>query len=125
VRAKWLKIEKMCDSRKLRNKRCPGRNRPPISPSGSGERCVKIIVRMEMLGTSSPTTTPVPGRFVGAKPGWEEFLTTSNGTAFPLPYGNGRDPILKERLFGLINSECNHGEDVSWDVPRWFGGSKI
>jgi len=25
---------------------------------------------------------------------------------------NGRDPILKERLFGLTNSEANHGEDV-------------
>ena len=25
---------------------------------------------------------------------------------------NGRDPILKERLFGLDNSEGNHGEDV-------------
>src|ERR671919_1415600 len=24
----------------------------------------------------------------------------------------GRDPILKERLFGLTNSEGNHGEDV-------------
>jgi hypothetical protein len=25
---------------------------------------------------------------------------------------NGRDPILKERLFGLTNNEGNHGEDV-------------
>jgi len=25
---------------------------------------------------------------------------------------NGRDPILKERYFGLTNSEGNHGEDV-------------
>jgi len=25
---------------------------------------------------------------------------------------NGRDPIIKERLFGLSNSEGNHGEDV-------------
>lgn len=25
---------------------------------------------------------------------------------------NGRDPILKARLFGLTNSEGNHGEDV-------------
>ena len=25
---------------------------------------------------------------------------------------NGKDPILKERLFGLTNSEGNHGEDV-------------
>src|SRR5262249_45294750 len=25
---------------------------------------------------------------------------------------NGKDPILKERLLGLTNSESNHGEDV-------------
>src|SRR5512136_3136216 len=25
---------------------------------------------------------------------------------------NGKDPILKERLFGLANAEGNHGEDV-------------
>ena len=25
---------------------------------------------------------------------------------------NGKDPILKERLFGLTNSEGDHGEDV-------------
>ncbi|HZE85550.1 MAG TPA: glucosidase, partial [Puia sp.] len=27
-------------------------------------------------------------------------------------FWNGRDPILKERLFGLANGEGNHGEDV-------------
>src|ERR1700760_1612536 len=31
---------------------------------------------------------------------------------FGLALWNGRDSILKERLFGLTNSESNHGEDV-------------
>jgi len=31
---------------------------------------------------------------------------------FAIALWNGRDPILKERLFGLTNSEGNHGEDV-------------
>src|SRR5215468_5741047 len=31
---------------------------------------------------------------------------------FALALWNGRDSILKERLFGLTNSEGNHGEDV-------------
>jgi hypothetical protein len=31
---------------------------------------------------------------------------------FALALWNGNDPILKERLFGLTNSEGNHGEDV-------------
>ncbi|WP_375459568.1 glucosidase [uncultured Enterovirga sp.] len=38
---------------------------------------------------------------------------------FALALWNGRDPILKERLFGLTNQEGNHGEDVkelSWHL---------
>jgi len=31
---------------------------------------------------------------------------------FAVALWNGKDPILKERLFGLTNSEGNHGEDV-------------
>jgi hypothetical protein len=31
---------------------------------------------------------------------------------FALALWNGKDPILKDRLFGLTNSESNHGEDV-------------
>ena len=31
---------------------------------------------------------------------------------FSIALWNGKDPILKERLFGLTNSEGNHGEDV-------------
>ncbi|MDE3185508.1 MAG: glucosidase [Bacteroidota bacterium] len=31
---------------------------------------------------------------------------------FALALWNGKDPILKERLFGLTNKEGNHGEDV-------------
>jgi hypothetical protein len=31
---------------------------------------------------------------------------------FAVDLWNGKDPIIKERLFGLTNSEGNHGEDV-------------
>jgi hypothetical protein len=31
---------------------------------------------------------------------------------FAVALWNGKDPIIKERLFGLTNSEGNHGEDV-------------
>lgn len=34
------------------------------------------------------------------------------GLCFALALWNGNDPILKERLFGLTNSQGNHGEDV-------------
>ncbi len=36
---------------------------------------------------------------------------TSSFFVFALTLWNGVDPILKERLFGLTNSEGNHGED--------------
>jgi hypothetical protein len=35
-----------------------------------------------------------------------------NRLCFALALWNGRDPILKERLFGLTGPEGNHGEDV-------------
>jgi hypothetical protein len=37
---------------------------------------------------------------------------SQNQLCFALALWNGKDPILKERLFGLTNSEGNHGEDV-------------
>ena len=37
---------------------------------------------------------------------------TKQRLCFALALWNGKDPILKERLFGLTNSEGNHGEDV-------------
>src|SRR2546428_560486 len=40
-------------------------------------------------------------------------LTDRQGRlCFALALWNGRDPILKERLFGLTGPEGNHGEDV-------------
>jgi hypothetical protein len=40
-------------------------------------------------------------------------LTDREGRlCFALALWNGRDPILKERLFGLTNGQGNHGEDV-------------
>jgi hypothetical protein len=43
-------------------------------------------------------------------------LTDREGRlCFCVALWNGRDPILKERLFGLTGSEGNHGEDVKED----------
>ncbi len=40
-------------------------------------------------------------------------ICDDNGVlCFALALWNGSDPILKERLFGLTNTEGNHGEDV-------------
>ena len=40
------------------------------------------------------------------------FSDAEQRLCLSLALWNGRDPILKERLFGLTNSEGNHGEDV-------------
>ena len=44
--------------------------------------------------------------------GMAGFSDDKQQLCFALALWNGRDPILKERLFGLTNSEGNHGEDV-------------
>jgi len=40
------------------------------------------------------------------------FSDDKQQICFAVALWNGRDPILKERMFGLTNSEGNHGEDV-------------
>ena len=40
------------------------------------------------------------------------FSDEKQRLCFALALWNGKDPILKERLFGLSNGEGNHGEDV-------------
>ena len=40
------------------------------------------------------------------------FCDDQQRLCLALALWNGRDPILKERLFGLTNGEGNHGEDV-------------
>lgn len=41
---------------------------------------------------------------------------------FAPAFWNGRDPILKERFFGLTNQEGNHGEDVK---EYWFATDNV
>src|SRR5712672_687632 len=40
------------------------------------------------------------------------FTDRQSRLCFAIALWNGRDPILKERLFGLTGPEGNHGEDV-------------
>ena len=57
-------------------------------------------------------TSPARGRTGGAKMDSEGSADDKQRLCFALALWNERDPILKERLFGLTNSEGNHGEDV-------------
>ena len=39
---------------------------------------------------------------------------------FALALWNGKDPVLKERLFGLTNSQANHGSIFCKEMQRSF-----
>ena len=80
--------------------------------NASGAPCVKTTAKMAMPGITSPMTRRAHEPIDGARTGSEESATTSNGCALRWRLWNERDPILKERLFGLTNNEANHGEDV-------------
>jgi hypothetical protein len=62
-------------------------------------------------GATCRTTTPVPGLPWG-EDGLAGFCDIEQRLCLGLALWNGRDPILKERMFGLTGAEANHGEDV-------------
>ena len=71
--------------------------------------------------TTRPTVTPgltflgsrqFLGLTAGTRTAWLVSATTSSSYASRSALWNGHDPIIKERAFGLTNSQGNHGEDV-------------
>ena len=65
-----------------------------------------------MPGISLPTIMPAPAPTAGARMVLPVFPMTSSTSALHWPCGMVRTRLLKERLFGLTNSQGNHGEDV-------------
>ena len=59
-----------------------------------------------------PTTRRGRAPTAGARTASPGICDERQRLCFALALWNGRDPILKERLFGLTNGEGNHGEDV-------------
>jgi hypothetical protein len=69
---------------------------------------------MEMRGTTSAMTMTRPDRsaYHWGEDGLAGISDDKQFLCFSLALWNNKDPILKERLFGLTNSESNNGEDV-------------
>ena len=67
---------------------------------------------MATPGTTSRTTRRARAPTGGARTALAGICDDKQRLCFSLALWNERDPILKERLFGLTNSEGNHGEDV-------------
>ncbi len=67
--------------------------------------------RRQRLGLLAARPCPQPGLPLG-EDGLAGLSDDRQRLCLALALWNGRDPILKERLFGLTNGEGNHGEDV-------------
>ena len=67
---------------------------------------------METLGTTSLMIRLGREPITGAQDGLAGISDDRQLLCWCVALWNGKDPILKERLFGLTNSESNHGEDV-------------
>ena len=77
-----------------------------------GERCAKITARTAAPGIIFHTTGPEAKPIAGARTASRASVIGFSILCFALTLWNGKDPILKERMFGLSNAEGNHGEDV-------------
>ena len=89
-----------------------GESGGPTSASDSGGQSARTTARTATRGSTSRTITRGRARTTGARTVSRAFAISSSDCVSPLALWNGKDPILKERLFGLSNGEGNHGEDV-------------
>src|SRR5262245_5594115 len=89
---------------RCRSRRSPGRSGVPTCPSVSGERwrCGNYFSHDQARSRA----------YHWGEDGLAGFSDDKQQLCFALALWNGRDPIIKERLFGLTNSEGNHGEDI-------------
>ena len=84
----------------------------PTSRTASGAPSARTTRPTATPGTSSRTTSPVARVPLGRGRPARASATTTAACASRSRSGTARDPILKERLFGLTGPEGNHGEDV-------------
>jgi hypothetical protein len=80
--------------------------------SGSGAQYTRTTAGAVTPGRIFRMIKRASAAIGGARTDWPVSAMSGNCSASALALWNGRDPILKERLFGLTNSEANHGEDV-------------
>ena len=80
------------------------------APVGHGARGLQP--GRQRLGLLPARSRALAAPTAGARTASPASATTSQRLCLALAFWNGRDPILKERLFGLTNGEGNHGEDV-------------
>ncbi len=100
----------------------PGRIPPPSRPleplgavtwrSAPGARCARTTAPTGDAWDYFPYDHAPSRAYRWNEDGLAGICDRHQRICFALALWNGRDPILKERLFGLTGSEGNHGEDV-------------
>ena len=95
-----------------RSRSAPGGAGGPTSRTGPGAPSARTTAPTATPGTTSRTTSPAARPTAGARTASPASATATSSSCFAPAFWNGRDPILKERLFGLTPAEGNHGEDV-------------
>ena len=92
--------------------RRPGGCGGPTWPAGSGGPSARTTPRTATRGPRSRSSTPHARAYRWGEDGLGGISDRYGFLNFSVALWNGRDPILKERLFGLTNEEGNHGEDA-------------
>ena len=77
-----------------------------------GHRARGLQRERQRLGLLHPRPGAFPRLSLGRGRLGRAFPTTNNASALPSRSGTGRIPSSRSALFGLTNSEGNHGEDV-------------
>ena len=83
---------------------------PQRAPVGHGSRGLQRERRRLVVLLARPGT--ISRAIAGARTALPGISDEQQRLCFAIALWNEHDPILKERLFGLTNSEGNHGEDV-------------
>ena len=100
------------DSKEARERRPSGRSGGRTSASASGEPCARTTAQTGDAWNYFPHDHARSRAYRWGEDGIAGISDDQQQLCFALALWNGKDPILKERLFGLTNSEGNHGEDV-------------
>ena len=81
-------------------------------PSGNGAPSARITAPNGDAWNYFPHDHARSRAYRWGEDGIAGFCDRHQHICFALALWNEKDPILKERLFGLTNREGNHGEDV-------------
>ena len=82
------------------------------SASASGARSGRTTAPTARRGTTCPHDHARSRAYRWGEDGLAGFCDIEQRLCLGLALWNGRDPILKERMFGLTGAQANHGEDV-------------